>query len=329
MKNVFLAVCCTIPLVLIAAAPGAEEMALYKARQYGAEAKECLRVVDQDGFPIADAKIWGGLQTGGNRNDFIEISGATNTNGEFVIRGKCTNRIRCDVTKEGYYRSEFLLTNYGYSHEVKEGKWQPYGDKHTIVLKKRIGNGNLAIPDKRKQISWKIPLYDEWLGFDLERFDWCKPHGIGIHEDVRLYFTRCKKSNSVFRFTMDVSFANTPFAGAYAMKKDTASDFKTVSCANTNATFQPTFHYVRERAADGTRTMTWLNEDEYLIFRTRTTVEDGKLNSAHYGCIQGQWAPDSDSMILEDGCFNPTPNDANIEDGFYLRNTIRDYPKHN
>ena len=137
----------------IALCVSAQNLALYSAREHGALAMECLQVVDQDGSPIADAKIWGGLQTGGNRNDFIEISGATNTNGEYVIRGKCTNRIRCDVTKEGYYRSEFLLTNYGYSHEVKEGKWQPYGDKHTIVLKKRIGNGNLAIPDKRKQIS--------------------------------------------------------------------------------------------------------------------------------------------------------------------------------
>ena len=39
-------------------------LALLKARQHGAEAKECLRVVDQNGVPVAGAKIWGGMQTG-------------------------------------------------------------------------------------------------------------------------------------------------------------------------------------------------------------------------------------------------------------------------
>ena len=315
-------------IVTFALCASAQDLALYRAREHGALARECLRVVDQDGLPVSDAKVWGGLQTGGNLRDFTPISGVTDTNGEYVIQGKCTNRIRCDITKAGYYRSEFLLTNYGYSHKIKAGKWQPHGDKHTIVLKKRVDNGKLAVPDKRKHISWGIPLYDKWLGFDLEKFDWCKPHGIGNHEDVLLYFTRSKKSNSVFRFTMDVSFTNNLFAGAYVMKKDLSSDLKTLSLANTNETFQSEFRYVRERNEDGKRTMIWLNENEYLVFRTRTTVEDGKLNYAHYGCIQGQWSPDLDSMNLEDGCFNPTPNNASIEDGFYLRNNVRDYAEH-
>ena len=315
-------------IVVFALCVSAQDLDLYRAREYGALARECLRVVDQNGIPVAGATIWGGLQTGGNLRDFTPISGVTDTNGEYVIQGKCTNRIRCDITKTGYYRSEFLLTNYGYSHGVKEGKWQPHGNKHTIVLKKRVNSGKFAVPNKRKHISWGIPLYDKWLGFDLEKFDWCKPYGIGIHEDVLLYFTRSKKSNSVFRFTMDVSFTNNLFAGAYIMKKDLSSDLKTQNLANTNETFQSMFRYVRERNENGKRTMIWLNENEYLVFRTRTTVEDGKLNYAHYGCIQGEWSPDLDSMNLEDGCFNSTPNNASIEDGFYLRNTVRGYAEH-
>ena len=61
----------------------------------------------------------GGMQTGGNLNDFSAISGYTNTNGEYVKEGICTNRIRCDITKVGYFKSELLLTNYGYSYDVK------------------------------------------------------------------------------------------------------------------------------------------------------------------------------------------------------------------
>ena len=315
-------------MVVFALCVSAQDLTLCMAREHGALAMECLRVVDSARHPVAGAKVWGGLQTGGNLGDFTPISGVTDTNGEYVIQGRCTNRIRCDITKFGYYRSEFLLANYGYSHGVRDGKWQPYGDRHAIVLKKIGERGKFAVPDKRKRISWEIPLYGKWLGFDLEKFDWCKPHGIGNHEDVLLYFTRSKKSHSVFRLTMDVSFTNNLFAGAYAMKKDMSSDLKTPSLADANQTFQATFHYVRERTVNGKRIMSWLDENECLVFRTRTTVEDGKLKSAHYGCIQGQWSPDLDSMVLEDGCFNQTPDDLSIEDGFYLRNIMNDYAEH-
>ena len=62
MKCMVLAMCFALSLVLEAVGPSAEEMALYNAREHGALARECLRVVDQDGFPVADAKVWGGLQ---------------------------------------------------------------------------------------------------------------------------------------------------------------------------------------------------------------------------------------------------------------------------
>ena len=301
----------------------AQDLALYRAREFGAQAKECLRVVDQDGSPVAEAKVWGGLQTGGHLNDSIAINGFTDTNGEYVVEGKCTNRIRCNITKTGYYKSEFVLANYGCSHEVKEGKWLPFGSQHTIVLKKRTAATRLSVPDKRNRRFWMIPAYNKWIAFDLEKFDWCNPYGSGGNEDVMLCFTKMKKSNSVFRFSMDVSFTNNAFAGAYVMKKDMSSDLKTSSRANSNETFQSSFHYVRERTADGKRIMNWLKEDEYLVFRTRTKVTDGVLEQAHYGCIQGQWGTDQDSMELEDGCFNPAVNDVNIEDGYYLRRTDR------
>ena len=89
----------------------AQDLALYRAREFGAQAKECLRVVDQDGSPVAEAKVWGGLQTGGHLNDSIAINGFTDTNGEYVVEGKCTNRIRCSITKTGYYKSEFVLAD--------------------------------------------------------------------------------------------------------------------------------------------------------------------------------------------------------------------------
>ncbi len=216
----------------------AQDVSLCNARAHGALAKECLRVVDQDGLPVADAKIWGGLQTGGNLNDFTPISGMTDTNGEYVIQGKCTNRIRCDIIKDGYYRSEFLLPNYGYNHTVKKGKWQPFGSVTVIVLRQIKGLGKLVVPEGTGSNvgRWNVPVWDRWIGFDLEKFNWT-----------------------------------------------------------------------------------------YMVFRTRTKVDgEGRLVSAHYGVISGAWIFGSETMRIGDACFNSTVNDIMIEDGYYLRKSVRE-----
>ena len=84
MKFMVFAVCFMLTLALNAAGPRVEDMALYNARKKGALICECLRVVDQDGEPVADAKIWGGLQTGDGLNDNTPVRGMTDTNGEYV-----------------------------------------------------------------------------------------------------------------------------------------------------------------------------------------------------------------------------------------------------
>ena len=55
MKSIIAALSLAFPLALTAAGPSAEEMAFYKAYKNGAQAKECLRVVDQDGMPVVGA----------------------------------------------------------------------------------------------------------------------------------------------------------------------------------------------------------------------------------------------------------------------------------
>ena len=92
-------------MVVFALCASAQDLALCRAREHGALAMECLRVVDPAGHPVVGAKVWGGLQTGSNLGDFTPISGVTDTNGEYVIQGRCTNRIRCDITKDGCYQS--------------------------------------------------------------------------------------------------------------------------------------------------------------------------------------------------------------------------------
>ena len=72
----------------------------------GALANVRIRVVDQDGRAVADAKVWGGFTCGNLMNDYVLVDGMTDTNGMYVAKGKCNEFLRFDVRKEGYYHTE-------------------------------------------------------------------------------------------------------------------------------------------------------------------------------------------------------------------------------
>lgn len=323
MKHLLFSLFLVVQLLLMASGPSAEELALLKARRYGAEAKECLRVVDQDGAPVAGATIWGGLQTGDGYNDYTPICGMTNTNGEYVIQGKCTNRIRCDIVKDGFYRSEFLLDDYAHRHSLKNGEWHPYGEMTTIVLKRIINPVGIL---RAKSDHSPHPRLGEWVGYDIERRQWVHPFGEGLHSDMLVKITvDAKKRISDFKAVMEVSFTNNPYSGAYILRKERCSDMKSVYMADTNASYQTSFVFVFERhpiieqkpfehVAGVKTTDTRLDADSYLVFRTRTKVDsEGRLVSAHYGKIYGLWEF-FEGMRVEYSLFNPNPNDPNLED---------------
>ena len=315
MKRTIVTLCLAFPMILNASGPSAEELALAKARNNGAQAKECLRVVDQDGMPVFGARIDGGMQTGDGYNDYTPIKGATDTNGEFVVQGKCTNRIRCGITKEGYYASEFVLPNYAYRHSFKDGKWIPYGSQHTVVIKKIINPQPMSFHDERT--SFKVPVYDEWIGFDCEKYDFVSPYGQGVENDMLLRFTLNNPTRDDYHMTMEVSFTNNPYAGAYEMERTGMSEFESVYHADTNAVYQQSFMYRFDQSPGKVPEYTaQLKSDKYLIFRTRTKVDsEGRLVSAMYGKIYGNWNfVGPGGMSMAQFVFNPRPNDTNLED---------------
>ena len=315
MKRMIVTLCLASPMILNASGPSAEELALAKARNNGAKAKECLRVVDQDGMPVFGARIDGGLQTGDGYNDYTPIKGATDTNGEFVVQGKCTNRIRCGITKDGYYASEFVLPNYAYRHSFKDGKWIPYGSQHTVVIKKIINPQPMSFHDERT--SFKVPVYDEWIGFDCEKYDFVSPYGQGVKDDMLLRFALNNPNVDDYHMTMEVSFTNNLYAGAYEMERTKTSEFESVYHADTNAVYRQSFRYRFDQSpVKVPEYTTQLNSDRYLVFRTRTKVDsEGRLVSAMYGKIYGNWNfVGPGGMNIEQFVFNTTANDTNLED---------------
>lgn len=299
--------------VCFAATP---DFALYNAVTYGAEVKVVLHLIDQEGNPVSGALITGAMLTGDDINEYSEFHGTTDEHGVFTIEGICTDFLRCTIEKEGYYSSEFKHTCYRreYSPAIVEGKWQPYGQIETVMLKKIIKPQHLIINDGLK--SFNIPAYGEWIGFDCKVFDFNTPFGNGKEADLLLRFTLNRASRNDYHMTMEVSFTNHPYAGAYMAVKDKFSDFQSVYYADTNALFVSSFVFKYDRSPGEKVKQVELDEDHYLIFRTRTqTNEIGRLCSAHYGKIFGKWNFVGPlGMKIEQLYFNPNPNDANLED---------------
>jgi len=286
------------------------------AHRHGARVQETICVVDQDGKPVANAQLYGGLTTGDDKDDYAIIKGVTDTNGQFLVVGKCTDFMRCQASKPGYYASEFRVS-YLDTHAVpavKDGRWQPYGNRHTIVLKQMVNPQPMLCRDALNSIA--IPKHNAWLGFDFEQYDFVSPYGNGKSNDVLLRFDLNRPSNDEYYMTMKVSFTNQPYAGAYKLKKDAGSELKIVYEANTNGCFNQNFIYRFQRGKDTSPIYDRLQDDEYLVFRTRTCVDkDGNLISAHYGVICGEWNfAGPTGFRIDKFMFNPRPNDINLED---------------
>ena len=286
-----------------------------QAIRNGALGKYTYRVVDDEGnvVPNARAHVW--FKSYGRPQDKADWIVETDTNGMFTVEHRFNEKFSVGIDKEGYYHSRDEI-NYLTMSElpVKDGKWQPYGKERTVTLK-RIRNPQ-QMNGSACYVDFKIPAYDDWLGFDFDRNQFVAPHGQGVFSDVLLRFTREVKSRNDYHMSMEVSFTNQMYAGAYVLKQDLQSEMRSVYHAETNAMYVQSFSYVYDRAAKKGVRQDKLEEDEYLVFRTRTIVDDrGRLVSARYGKIYGPWYyVGPRGMSIHGVYFNPTPNNVNLED---------------
>ena len=301
---------------------GVKARITYELAEKGAMVKLEIKVVDQEGNIVPDAKIWGGFTSGSRLNDYVLVDGVTDTNGIYIAQGKCNEFLRFDVRKDGYYRSNIKINFWQSKADpiVVDGKWQPYGETRTVVLKRILRPHemyNLDNPPQRK-----ISIYDKWLGFDLEKGDFLPPMGNGVESDMLVRFHLAGEMPHDWSKTMDVSFTNYPYAGAYLVKKDLWSDMKSVYSADTNAEYRTSFSfkYCHEKGVYPYAEK--LRSDEYLVFRTRTKIDnDGNLISARYGKLYGPWHfEDAGGSQIYQVFLNKADNDVNLEDTWTIEN---------
>lgn len=287
------------------------------------KAQIILRVVDNMGHPVANAKVRSGLQTGEGLNDYLKVEGFTDKDGQFTIQGPVKGILHFGVVKSGYYRSVNDIMFFGTN--VFHGKWMPYGQTRIVEIKRKRNLGrHVVFPEQKRSAEWKKPCLDKWIGFDFMVYDWVKPFGKGTSSDVLIRFHTFERDRMRdWRHEMEVSFTNNPFGGAYVVKKSPDSRLQWNHVADTNADFRSSFSFFIERHQSPFPTRNLLDGDSCLVFRTRTTTDEtGRLKTAHYGVLAGEWFVGKTVMKFGDSCFNPVPNDPDIEDGFYLRRQV-------
>ena len=300
------------------------------AQRYGAKAKVIYHVVDDDGRPLENVQVGYRWQNDYPRKTWGGYA-MTDTDGVVVLQDNVGSQIMVSVSRERYYGAWDKLLFFwreGVSPLVKDGKWQPYGENRTIVLKR------VKKPVEMKFHSWGIdgycaPVTNVWVGLDLECGQWCKPYGAGKHEDVLVRFSGIVKDRFARDTLAEFSFTNVPYAGFYVLQKDSASSMETCYEASTNdAMYIDNKFFFKSKTAKGMpkgeKEFVHLESGKYMVFRTRCTVdESGKLISANYGKICGALYGGMMKLLFHgDGSgiyFNPTPNDPNLEDAQNVR----------
>ena len=302
-----------ISLASVSVEAGQKDPAFLEALWHGAEAKIELHVADDGGTPVESAKVKAYL--GMNfRPKGKWVDGTTDANGVFVIEGStCGDEIEVFVTKSGYYdsRVNYCYAAMGAEHEVKDGKWQPYGGEERIVLRRIINPVSLL----SKGGSFDIPVTNKWISFDVFKMDWGRPYGGGDVNDLELMFEWDGLYQNMSEFQrLRLKFPNCA-DGAYVLPTEDYSSFRYAYSAQTNACYGKEFDYSMRREG-GKYMANKLDDSSEMVWRLRTTTnEHGKVVSCHYGQFRGLdfggGVAKGEFYLYRD--MNPKPNDTNLE----------------
>ncbi len=319
MKKYCAAVLISLYALQVAALVTLKKDPVYRdARRNGAQMKIELHIQDDDGTPVPDAKIKAYL--GMNFRPLgTWIDGTTDTNGVFVLEGKtCGDEIEIFVSKNGYYKTfqRLCFAAMGHEHDVKDGKWLPYGETRHLLLRKihnpselcKFGFGN----------GREIPDTNIWVGVDMQQGDFVRPYGTGLRKDFELLVDwDGKPPISSGRCTAVMRF-NGQFEGAYLSARADESEYPYVYEANKDNSYSVVKAFTDKRQKTGQFSGGVLfGRDTVLVTRTRAIIDaDKRLSSACYGYIHAfdvdaSW--DGNPTIRLSGVFNPTPNDTNLE----------------
>ena len=285
----------------------------------GANARVEFRVLNDLGSPVVGAKVNVFFDMA-DRGEGRPVIGITDTNGVCMVEGKTVGVLKIEVSCEGYYRTkdELCFITMGHEHDVKHGKWQPWGMVKEIVL--RPIQDPVAL---KSESNWRrTTVLNEWIAFDLEKCDFVAPIGQGEACDLIVKFDwdgmYGTKHNGM---AVSLKFPH-KFSGGYYENRCGWSAFTGVYAANPNKTYSQFFQYYRRPIRDSKGRMIGVDgegfdQSKVLVVRSRCVVDEkGNLVSARYfelERLEFSCNHKKTAALAFDLIYNPTPNDTNLE----------------
>ena len=289
------------------------------AIEHGATADFAVTVMDEDGHAVSNAVVKAEFAID-HRAPSVKMA-ITDESGHCRLVGSTGGSVRFEVCREQFYPSHrsfgFNLFGEG-ADKVVFGSWQP--DKIPVELRLRRIIKPYAVKVPFDSFL-KVPVINEWVGYDLERNDFVKTNGNGCVADVEMKL-RCdeKCENGNRGLSLEMRFP-TPFSGGYFAKKVEYSDFKGVYVADTNQNYVQSFVFQHGTKEDGLK----FGADQILVVRSRCRLDEGGLlTEARYFALTdlayGHGNKQGEAVFRMNTVYNPIPNDTALEDfGEFLK----------
>ena len=307
-------------LVLSPVSAMASSSDFQKAYHEGAGARVEFRVVDDAGLSVPGDKVNAFFDMV-DRSKGRRIVGMTDTNGVFIAEARTMGVVEIEVSCAGYYcsKDELCLISMGNEHEVRNGRWQPWGMRKNILIRPIRRPTAVQV----REGGWRTTrAINEWVGFDVRRYDYVSPWGKGTDADFEVYFDWDGKWRSREYAGMDVKIRfPEKFTGGYYRSLIMNSEFQGVYEADVNEAFLQSFSYgsrvVRDkRGLVVKRVGERFDETKTLVVRSRSQLTaNGELKSACYSQISHlKFACGQDGVgICFQVIYNPVQNDTNLE----------------
>lgn len=252
-------------------------------------AKITIKVFDEEQKPVPDAKIQLCYFGGCLKKDIVH--GNTDNDGVYSNSGfSIDGVVGGTALKSGYYSTTFhndFIT-------ATLGMWQPWNKEIKVVLRPKIK----PVPMYVRQKTVKIPVVGKEVGFDIIKFDWVAPYGLGTVADFMFLLDSRFKSYDERDSTLTITFSN-KYDGLQPFELDMGGDF-TVGSRFRTPRYAPESGYKSKLITkfSSKRLPVYRITDSYFFFRVRSEEDEkGNLKRAMYGKLKG----DLEAFTTKDG----------------------------
>lgn len=324
MAKMTASACLCAGMLFVALTGSADVMSeIRKACFEGADTRIVFRVVDDDGLAVSNATV-DVLFDMVDRSKATRKVGTTGSDGVCALESLSGGQIKIKVSKVGYYETSDQMSFVSADNElmaerVKNGRWLPWGASKELVLRP-VRNPSAARVGGR--LFRYAGVVHEWLGFDIQKYDFVAPLGSGVVADfeVRFDWDGKWKVREFSGVDVEIRFSER-FSGGYYRPLALNSDFKGVYRANTNAVYRQKFAFSSRAIRDKTGRIKEYAGDKFdatktLVIRSRCKYdEQGFLKSACYSQLSDFHfvASEAGVGISFNGISNPSQNDTNLE----------------